>query len=396
MDIETLYHDFPHRRDLTLEPFQKFLAAIGNPHESLPPVIHVAGTNGKGSTIAMLRACFECAGYQVHAYTSPHLISVTERLCIGSKQIDCEVLQKTLEKFYDLAQSHTLSWFEYLTGVFFHLACKMPADIVLLETGLGGEFDATNVIQKPLVSVITPVSFDHQDMLGQDLATIAKAKAGIIKPKCPVISHPQPPEVMTVIKDSAFKKGSSFSVADAYAKTNLRGRHQEQNAGVVQAVMTSIQKAFHSQDDQIKRGLMTVNWPGRLELVKQTSTQTIYFDVAHNDASVEVAMHFFDTLNKSKAIVFALPKTKDFKQVCRHMSGHCDHVYVMDIPGSKFHNSQDLITELTSLGQSASGLHKDSLISHSQVLVLGSHYLREKIDDLLSKFSDEVICLLSK
>ncbi|HVB16252.1 MAG TPA: bifunctional folylpolyglutamate synthase/dihydrofolate synthase, partial [Stellaceae bacterium] len=175
----------PKKIDLSLGRIEHLLEALGNPHERLPPAIHVAGTNGKGSTVATLRACLEAAGYRVHAYTSPHLVRFNERIRLAGTLIEEDALLAVLEECEQVNGGEPITFFEITTAAAFLAFARCPADVVLLETGLGGRLDATNLIRLPAVTAITPVSLDHQSFLGDTVAAIAGEKAGILKPGVP-------------------------------------------------------------------------------------------------------------------------------------------------------------------------------------------------------------------
>ena len=189
----------PKKIDLSLGRIERLLAVLGNPHERLPPVIHVAGTNGKGSTVATLRACLEAAGYRVHVYTSPHLVRFHERIRLAGELIEEDALLALLEECERANQDAPITFFEITTAAAFLAFARVPADIVLLETGLGGRLDTTNVIARPAVTAITPVSLDHQAFLGDTVAAIAGEKAGILKPGVPAVIGPQPEDAAAVV-----------------------------------------------------------------------------------------------------------------------------------------------------------------------------------------------------
>ena len=196
--LERLSRLHPKLIDLSLGRIEHLLAALGNPHENLPPVIHVAGTNGKGSTIATLRACLEAGGCRVHAYTSPHLVRFHERIRLAGRLIEEQALVELLEECERANSGAPITYFEITTAAAFLAFARTPADIVLLETGLGGRLDATNVIRRPAVTAITPISLDHQAFLGDTIAKIAAEKAGILKAGAPVVIGPQPPDAEAV------------------------------------------------------------------------------------------------------------------------------------------------------------------------------------------------------
>src|SRR5437868_13205186 len=198
----------PKLIDLSLGRIERLLAALGNPEERLPPAVHVAGTNGKGSTLATLRACLEAAGYRVHAYTSPHLVRFHERIRLAGRLIDEDALLTLLEECEEANRGEPITFFEITTAAAFLAFARIPADIVLLETGLGGRLDATNVIALPAATAITAISLDHQAFLGDTIAAIAGEKAGILKPGVPAIIGPQPEEAETVIEAPAAATGA--------------------------------------------------------------------------------------------------------------------------------------------------------------------------------------------
>src|SRR5438477_11659545 len=193
----------PKKIDLSLARIERLLTALGNPQNELPPVVHVAGTNGKGSTVSTLRACLEAGGYRVHAYTSPHLVRFHERIRLAGHLIEEDLLLELLEECERANRGEPITFFEITTAAAFLAFARTPADVVLLEVGLGGRVDTTNVIRHPAATAITPVSLDHQAFLGPTVAAIAGEKAGILKPGVPAVIGPQPDEAETVIEARA-------------------------------------------------------------------------------------------------------------------------------------------------------------------------------------------------
>lgn len=268
-----------------LERMAVLLEKLGNPHLKLPPVIHVAGTNGKGSTIAFLRAMFEAAGYKVHAYTSPHIKRFHERITLAGEMISDEVLHEALERCRAANEENPITFFEGTTAAALLAFSEHPADILLMETGMGGLLDPTNIIPNPRLSIITTISFDHMEYLGGTLADIAAHKAGIIKPEVPVVLSFQPPEALEVLEKTAERQESpavvygkhwavqksslGFYFADAYGQVELPmpaliGPHQLVNAGNAIAAI-SVLEEFDIGADAIAAGLKWVQWSGRLE-----------------------------------------------------------------------------------------------------------------------------------
>ena len=399
--LDQLLDDFSHRRELTLEPFKAFLASIHNPHLTLPPVIHVAGTNGKGSTIAILRVLLESQGLKVHAYTSPHLMSPRERFTIASNQVSEEVLSQALADIYENARQFDLSWFEVLTGLFFKLASSTKADIVLLETGLGGEFDATNVIQDPVACVITPISYDHQALLGGDLKDIARAKAGIIKSRSHVFSHPQHKDVEEVLKNQCTKVAAFFVAGKSYPlkyfdqkqveilsrACALPGEHQAQNTTVCLAVLDYVWSAQHFAKlrvPELTDALQNIHWPGRLEVVLKNNTQTIYYDVAHNAQAVDQVLSYIKQKNGKKAAVLCVPKSKDLNTILDQLTHqkYFNHVFCYEMNQRDFFSADTILKELSKKNQLASVIHSlnPELFSGYRIgIFLGSHQMASAV-----------------
>jgi dihydrofolate synthase/folylpolyglutamate synthase len=319
--LERLQALHPRRIDLSLGRIERLLAALGNPERKLAPVAHVAGTNGKGSTVAFLRAMLEAAGKRVHVYTSPHLVRFHERIRIAGKLIDEKHLKDVLARCEAANNGEPITFFEVTTAAAFLAFAETPADAVLLEVGLGGRLDATNVVDKPRVSVITPVSMDHRDFLGDTIAKIAAEKAGILKAGVPAVIGPQGDEAHSVIAARAREVGaplttfgtdwSASATADGMAyqgpkgrltlpRPGLSGAHQIANAGAaITALGYLMPEAWN--EGAIATGLINVEWPGRLQrltrgpLVHIVNTRapkgsTLWLDGGHNpDAGAALA-----------------------------------------------------------------------------------------------------------
>jgi dihydrofolate synthase/folylpolyglutamate synthase len=283
--LERLGQLHPQRIDLSLGRIERLLAALGEPQDRLPPIVHVAGTNGKGSTVATLRACLEAGGWRVHAYTSPHLVRFRERIRLAGALIDEDALLAVLEECEAANQGAPITYFEITTAAALLAFTRAPADIVLLETGLGGRLDATNVIRHPAVTAITPISLDHQAFLGDTIAAISGEKAGILKPGAPAVIGPQPPEAAAVLAARAaavgaplFRFGQEWhcqSRADRMhyrgprwqldlPLPSLRGAHQIVNAGTAIACLEQLAD-LPLAGRAIAEGLRHIEWPGRLQ-----------------------------------------------------------------------------------------------------------------------------------
>ena len=283
--LERLGRLHPKLMDLSLGRIERLLAVLGSPQEKLPPAVHVAGTNGKGSTIATLRACLEAGGYRVHAYTSPHLVRFHERIRLCGRLIDEEALIGLLEECERANGETPITFFEITTAAAFLAFARIPADIVLLETGLGGRLDATNVIRRPAVTAITPISLDHQAFLGDTLGQIAGEKAGIVKPGAPLVIGPQPRAAGAVIKSRAREFGAPLlrwerewvckAIEGGMRFSGMRwrldlplpslaGAHQIANAGAAIACLEQLRE-FPLAPEAIARGLRNIEWPARLQ-----------------------------------------------------------------------------------------------------------------------------------
>ncbi len=281
---ERLRARHPQRIDLSLDRMRTLCAALGDPQHRLPPVVHVAGTNGKGSTVALIRAIAEAAGLKVHTYTSPHLVRFNERIRLAGKLIEDAALNAILDRIEAvMAQTDSeATVFESTTAAAFLAMSETPADLAVIEVGLGGVLDATNVIERPLLSVIAPVDYDHAEFLGTDLAGIASEKAGVLKAGAPAVIARQRQEAMAAIERRAAdvharltvlgvdfdawseRGGMAFQTADLFMDLpapTLAGAHQIDNAAL--AVAAAIE--LDLPEAAIAEGLRTVRWPARLQ-----------------------------------------------------------------------------------------------------------------------------------
>ena len=283
--LERLRRLHPLRIDLSLGRMERLLAALGHPEARLPPTIHVAGTNGKGSTSAYLRAMGEAAGLRVHVFTSPHLVRFVERVRLAGRLIGDDSLAAILERVEAANDGQPITFFEITAAAAFVAFAETPADLLVLEVGLGGVLDATNVIARTAVSVIAPVDYDHREFLGDDLAAIAGEKAGIIKRGVPVVSARQQPEAEAVIERQAARLGAPLRMMgrdfDAWVERGrlvfqgedrlldlpapaLFGAHQADNAGLAVAAILALDDG-RIDDGAIGRGVAGAVWPARMQ-----------------------------------------------------------------------------------------------------------------------------------
>ncbi len=256
--LSRLYRYHPKKIDLSLGRGETLLRKLGNPERNLPPVFHVAGTNGKGSVVAFLGAILKAAELKVHVYTSPHLVSFCERIRVAGNLIDQDELVDILERIETVNGDDPITFFEITTAAAFVAFAETPADVCLLEVGLGGRLDATNIIKKPLVSIITPIGLDHAAFLGDDLGSVAREKAGIAKTGVPLVSARQIPEVLEEIEKhtAVLLEGRDWRMNPGNPIPALIGDHQLQNAALAIAAL-SAQDTLAISPEAINTGLQT-------------------------------------------------------------------------------------------------------------------------------------------
>jgi dihydrofolate synthase/folylpolyglutamate synthase len=346
--LRQLQHPLIAGIDLSLDRMVRLLSLLRNPQKRLPPVIHVAGTNGKGSLIAYLHAIFEAAGYRVHRYTSPHLVHFRERILLQGKEIDNANIEKIFRYISPYLQQQ-VTFFEAITVAAFVAFSEKPADILLLETGLGGLLDATNVIEKPLLTAITPIAFDHTEFLGNTIEKIAGEKAGIIKRGVPCIVGRQDfPEVLPLLEEKAkslaaplFRLGQEWRVENhRYISSTknielmpaLAGEHQYDNAATAVACIEQIPQ-FNISDEHIKIGLAKAVWPARLQHLTThpycnllPPEMELWLDGGHNPQGGQVLGKWLEQQSKNKKIylVCGMIKGKDMKEFLRYLAPYSE------------------------------------------------------------------------
>jgi dihydrofolate synthase/folylpolyglutamate synthase len=360
----------PKRIDLTLDRVQRILAALGHPERRLPAVIHVGGTNGKGSTVAFLRAILEAAGLAVHVYTSPNLVRVNERFRIGRPGggvlVSDEELASVLGECERANGDAPITVFEIETAAAFQMFARHPADVTLLEVGLGGRLDATNVIERPLATVITPVSMDHTDFLGNTLEAIAGEKAGILKSGVPAIVARQERAALDVIERQARRLAAPLHIAgEDWLVTQERGRlvfqdenglldlppprlfgrHQIDNAGLAIAALRAL-PALGVPVRAYEAGLVRADWPARLQRLPQGRLMSLipegaelWLDGGHNvDGARAVAAALADLeerVSRPLVLVLGMLSTKDCEGFLRHFAGLARRILAVTIPNQE-------------------------------------------------------------
>ena len=370
----------PKSIDLNLERVRGLLQRLGHPERKLPPVIHVAGTNGKGSTIAYLRAILEAARLRVHVYTSPSLVRINESFRLGrtggGALVGDDELYAALERCERANADAPLTIFEIETAAAFCLFAQHPADVVLLEVGLGGRLDATNVIDAPLASVIAPVSMDHTEFLGDTLTTIAFEKAGIIKRDVPVICAEQAPEAIAVIEQHAKRMHAPLYAAGQewhvnvergrlvyqddrglmdLAAPKLFGRHQFDNAGLAIATLRA-QSVFRIEPAAFEAGIVNAEWPARMQrlasgaLVEQAPPGCeIWLDGGHNAEGGRVAAAALGDLeervSRPLVVIAGMMANKDASAFLANFAGLTRHIVAVQIPGRDNAMSPDRLAD---------------------------------------------------
>ena len=344
--------------DLTLDRVHRLLGLLGHPERAIPPAIHLAGTNGKGSTQAMIRAGLEQAGQRVHAYTSPHLARFHERIRLAGRLIEEPALAALLDECVEKNGPDEITFFEITTCAAFLAFARTPADLTLLEVGLGGRLDATNVIT-PRLSIITPVSMDHESFLGDTLAKIASEKAGIIKRGIPVIVGPQSPEGLDVIEATAARLGAPVLAHGQHWHAweergrliyqdenglldlplpNLPGPHQIQNAG---AAITALRHLGHDEA-ACEAAVTRAEWPARMQrlrhgpLVDLAPRIELWLDGGHNPAGGEaVAATLARMPARDTHLICGMLNTKDVTGYMRPLAPQVTRLHAVSIPGEK-------------------------------------------------------------
>jgi dihydrofolate synthase/folylpolyglutamate synthase len=357
----------PKRIDLDLQRMQRLLQQLDHPERKLPPVIHVAGTNGKGSTIAYLRAILEAAGLRVHVFTSPYLVRINECYRLGraggGTLVDDDELRAALEHCERANAGAPITIFEIETAAAFWLFAQHPADVVLLEVGLGGRLDATNVIDAPLATVIAPVSMDHTEFLGQTLTAIAGEKAGIIKPGVPAICAEQAAEAMAVIDAQARRMRAPLHAAGQQWHVNVEcgrlvyqddrglmdlaapklfGRHQFDNAGLAIAALRA-QSVLPIDAAAFEAGIVNAEWPARMQrlasgaLVGQAPPGCeVWLDGGHNAEGGRVAAAALGDLeervSRPLVVIVGMMANKDAGAFLANFAGLTRHIIAVQIP----------------------------------------------------------------
>ncbi|HEY0013387.1 MAG TPA: folylpolyglutamate synthase/dihydrofolate synthase family protein [Allosphingosinicella sp.] len=410
----------PGADTLGLERISALLARLGNPERRLPPVLHVAGTNGKGSTCAFLRAAIEAAGLTAHVYTSPHLVRFNERIRLAGKLIEDEALAALLAETLDAADGMEVSFFEATTAAAFLAFSRTPADACIVEVGLGGRLDATNVLPAPAVCGIAQLGLDHQAFLGDRIEQVASEKAGIAKRGVPLVTQHYPPALADRIGEAASKAGADWLPrggrwdASVYQKQlhyrdaagtldlplpRLRGAHQAMNAALAVAMLRH-QQALRVPEVALKAAMGWADWPARLQRLADGPLHALlpreselWLDGGHNPAAARAVADYFRAYvpaDRPFHIVFGLLANKDAGGVLRPFQGRSVTFHPIPVAAHEHHAPADLARAAGESGLSAvpaSGVEEalSWIARHADrarppiVLLFGSLYLAGEI-----------------
>lgn len=406
--LERLMSLHPKVIDLTLDRMWRLLAALGHPERDLPPVIHIAGTNGKGSTLAMIRAGLEAEGHAVHAYTSPHLARFHERIRLAGRLISEDHLSAVLDECEAANGGAPITYFEITTCAALLAMARMPADYTLLEVGLGGRLDATNVIDRPVICAITPVSRDHTQYLGDTVAEIAGEKAGILKRGVACVVGPQPEEAAEVIEARAERLGAPllahgqhWHVGEERGRLvyqderglcdlplpNLPGAHQVENAGAALAVLRALGKGEAACEAAVTRA----EWPARMQrltdgpLAAAAPEAELWLDGGHNaSAGQALGRHLASLPPRPTHLICGMLNTKDVAGYLAPLAPVTGKLHGISIPGeANTLSAEDTVAAARSVGMAAEVADgvADALARivadapRARVLICGSLYL---------------------
>ena len=398
--------------DLSLDRMERLLAALDHPERQIPPVIHIAGTNGKGSTQAMIRAGLEAAGKRLHAYTSPHLARFHERIRLAGNLISEPDLATLLDEVEAANDGAPITFFEVTTAAAFLAFARSPADFTLLEVGLGGRLDATNVIDQPALTIITPVSIDHQQFLGETLPEIAGEKAGIIKRGVPVNIGPQQDAALEVIEARAARLGApilaygqQWQVWEERGRLifqdetglldlplpNLPGPHQIQNAGAALAALRHLGADATACEAVVSRA----EWPARMQRLRQGSLADVapnaelWLDGGHNPAAGEMIAATLAALPRRPThLICGMLNTKDVSGYLRPLAVHAAQLVAVSIPGeANTLSAEDTAAAASKVGIAASTAPDVAAAlaaitaqdANARVLICGSLYLAGQV-----------------
>jgi dihydrofolate synthase/folylpolyglutamate synthase len=409
--LDRLNRLHPKAIDLSLGRVRRLLAALGHPERALPPVVHIAGTNGKGSTLAMLDAMLQARGLTTHRYISPHLVRFHERILLGGAPIEDDLLEAVLLEAERANGDAPITFFEITTAAAMLAFSRTPADVLLLETGLGGRLDATNVVPRPLMTLISPISFDHEAYLGRTLSAIAREKCGILRPGVPAIVGPQRPAAATAIRQACARLGASLTLAGEdfavaadgagmrFADRDgeltlpapiLPGAHQIQNAGLAIAAARRLGPLAPDRA-AVAAGLRSTRWPARLQRLDRgrllrtiRREDELWVDGGHNPEAGQAVASFFGSLERRPLrVVLGMLTTKDATGYLTPLAPQVDRLVAVDItdsdsaqpPARLVDTARGLGVDAEAAGDLKGGLASLASGAPARIAVLGSLYL---------------------
>jgi dihydrofolate synthase/folylpolyglutamate synthase len=394
--IQFLYGLQMFGADFGLENTFKLAALVGSPQEKLR-FIHVAGTNGKGSTCAMLESIYRTAGLRVGLFTSPHLVSFRERIQIDRQFIPESEVVRLVEELRTANKENDATLFEFATVMALKFFAEQKCDLVIWETGLGGRLDATNIVT-PLASVITNIAFDHQEWLGDTLEKIAAEKAGIIKPGIPVVTAADEPSALAVIEKNAREKNAPVTRAVRNPGSRIQdpiallGEHQGLNAALALATVEVLKRQIPVAEEKIRAGLQSANWPGRLQLIKKKEGQNILLDGAHNVAGAAVLRDALEKIfpAKGRTLILGILQDKDWRKICGILAPLAETILAVPVASERTANPNELAEACRAANPTAEILVCHSLHEALQktsaenfIVITGSLYLVGEALELL-------------
>lgn len=405
-------------KDFSLDRIKSFLNKLGNPEKKIPPIIHIAGTNGKGSTLSFIRYIMQAAGYKVHTYTSPHLVNFNERIVVAGNDIDDSELHNSLEECRIAVAEQPITLFEAATTAAFLAFSRHKADITLVEVGLGGRLDATNVIDNPILTIITSIALDHTEYLGPTVETIAGEKAGIMKPNVPCVIAPQEKSIMNTLEQHAINKKSplyrggfewncekqnnrmvfqSTIQSIEFSLPSLKGDHQIINAGnaIAACSILSGKYGFDIGEEDIASGLQGTYWPARLESIKKGNLISLlpkdwqlFLDGAHNNDGARVLAKWIkDNFAEGIYMIFGVTRNRNVAEFLEHLKSYIKLLCAICVKSEPKATSTDLIREganniginaieCESIGDAISNyILKASIQNVKTILICGSLFL---------------------
>ena len=398
----------PKYIDLSLNRLEYLLNKLGNPHKNLPPTIHIAGTNGKGSTLSFIKNILQYNNYSVHTYTSPHLEKFSERININNKQVNGRKLLRILQYVKRVNQKKPITFFEITTAAAFLLFAKSKADFLILETGLGGRLDATNIIPKKLISIITSIGIDHEEFLGNTLKKITTEKLGIIKNTKNIIIAKQNKEVNDFILKKIKNKNNSYHFNYSYKfksinkkkflfkfekikkiirKPSLQGTHQIENASTALTTAMVLKKHdYNIKLNSLNKSIYNTKWPGRIEKLKFKKKYVI-LDGSHNLAGAEKLNQYLKENKIRPNVIFGMLNNKKALEFLSILKKNIDSLYPIKIPGEENSHTIEEIYNIskelninTEIKKNLTNINQILINKRNKyILITGSLYLVGKI-----------------